>query len=290
MKFFSHLYYDLFFFIVDWLREWLRRNVLLASTLAVALALVLLTLNWRSHRTDHRILQAQELIIKGEQEKAASLLNELLLADLPQPVKEKIFFQLVDLQLLHLRKPELALKILDNTQLYELQGPDIDIKINHYRAQIYDVHLQNCQQAIPYYQQLINYLPQLAEIDYYQFSLAKCYKNLERWSEAITLFKKMSQDPHQPFQKKASLQLVLSYYLTRQQSLALEEVKRYQELETDLEQLIYANYLKANILEDLEQLEEAYKIYASLLYQYPNQELVKQRMNRIYERRLSRGR
>lgn len=286
MKFFSHLYYDLIFFLVDWL----RRHILLASTLGLALALVLLTLNWRSNRTDHRILQAQELIIRGEQEKAASLLNELLLTNLLPAVKEKIFFQLVDLQLLHLRKPEIALKILDNTQLYELQGPDIEIKINHYRAQIYDIHLQDCRQAIPYYQQLSNYLPRLAEIDYYQFSLAKCFKTLERWNEAIALFKKMSLDPHQPFQKKASMQLVLSYYLTRQLPQALEQVKQYLELETDLEQLIYANYLKANILEDLEQLEEAYKIYASLLYQYPNQELVKQRMNRIYERRLNRGR
>ena len=46
----------------------------------------------------------------------------------------------------------------------------------------------------------------------------------------------------------------------------------------------------ANAYETMERLKEAYNIYYSIVGEYPNNEVIKARLNSIYERKVARKR
>ena len=54
--------------------------------------------------------------------------------------------------------------------------------------------------------------------------------------------------------------------------------------------IVQTKFLMANAYETMEKLKAAYNIYYSILGEYPNTEVIKNRLKSIYERRVARKR
>ena len=61
-------------------------------------------------------------------------------------------------------------------------------------------------------------------------------------------------------------------------------------LENRNDRIVKTKFLIANAYESAEKLKEAYNIYYSILGEYPNSEVIENRLKSLYERRVSRKR
>jgi hypothetical protein len=71
---------------------------------------------------------------------------------------------------------------------------------------------------------------------------------------------------------------------------AIDMWKKYLEVETRKDKKVEVRYLMANAYETIENLKEAYAIYYSLLGEYPNTQVIQNRLKAIYQRKVSRKR
>ena len=71
---------------------------------------------------------------------------------------------------------------------------------------------------------------------------------------------------------------------------SLVYLKEYSKRETKKESIVQAKFLMANIYESREELKTAYDLYYSILGKYPNTQVVQNRLNSIYSRRIARKR
>jgi hypothetical protein len=67
-------------------------------------------------------------------------------------------------------------------------------------------------------------------------------------------------------------------------------MKEYIKRETRKDNVVQAKFVLANALENLEELKKAYNMYYSILSDYPNIDVIKNRLKSIYKRRVARKR
>ena len=84
--------------------------------------------------------------------------------------------------------------------------------------------------------------------------------------------------------------LGMTFFIKRKWDPSIEYFKEYLRFEKKRHKIVKTLFLMANAYETKEALKEAYDIYYSLLGDYPNPEVVKNRLKSLYERRVARKR
>ena len=149
-------------------------------------------------------------------------------------------------------------------------------------AELTKHRLDDCGQAIPIYQRLIDEVESNA--DHYQYEIADCYARLENWSQAAIEFEALvASDPPQEMKAMAIFRLAEARLLTGQRAAAKAG---YQQLVKEYPKLLLtqeARFRLAELLEEEEHLSQALQAYSELT-DYPRQDLVKQKIINLKKR------
>ena len=85
-------------------------------------------------------------------------------------------------------------------------------------------------------------------------------------------------------------QLGIVSFKKKQWKIAINYWNKYIKKEKRQDNIVRTKFLMANAYETIENLEKAYNIYYSILGEYPNTKVIKNRLNAIYERKIARRR
>ncbi len=150
--------------------------------------------------------------------------------------------------------------------------------------------------AIQQYQMLLKEKPAAPEAPEFEFRVAKSYFFLHKFAEAVSGYKDLiKRYPTSPWAEKASYEIGVAYFTSGEQHSDVYEdaitafesfIKRYPQ--SDL--VPQARFGVASCLEELDQLDVAYKTYQSLKSTFPSPNVIEIKLARIRERKAQRNR
>lgn len=235
------------------------------------------------------VLKAQDLINEQRFVEAVGL-YEYVLTKKPTPkIKLKIHFQLGQLYSLYLNDKKKALVHL-NKILKETNDLLWQVKVIEKIAQINFDNLRNYAEAEKKYKQLSEFVPKLKKQDLYKFRYASSLVQQGKYKNAIDHFKNLTKSKNSTYGVQSYYQLGLINYYKKHWITATRYWFEYLKRERRKDKIVQAKFMIANAYEMAEKLKESYNIYYSILGEYPNSDVIKNRLNSLYERRVARKR
>lgn len=235
------------------------------------------------------ILAAQNYVDNQEFAKAVEIYEKILKQNPSKLIKTKIYYQVAEINYLYLDEQVKALSyyqyIVDN-----VDDPLWQVKSMEKVADINFSFSRNYQKAKKAYEVLLEVKPKLKNFDFYAFRVAESYFEMGDYEQATIYFKKIIDQPGNPFHVEAYNQMGLVEFYTRNWDKAVDYWMEYLKRETQKDKIIKAKFMIANAYESNEKLKEAYNIYYSLLPSYPNPEVLRERLRSLYARRVARKR
>ncbi len=238
---------------------------------------------------NRKIIDAQNYISNQNYSKAAFLYEEILKNNLDSSLKIKINYQLGELYSIYLGEYKKAVFHYNEVKSVS-EDPLMLIKIEEKLAEIQFNYTKNFLEAIKSYKKLIEIRPRLKMADAYEFNIAKAYYKLNETENALEKLKEIQLNTNHEFFVKSFHLMGLIYYEMKDYTKALYVWTEYLKRETDKNQAVETTFLIGSIYEATENLKQAYDIYKSILREYPNEEVIQNRMKSLYERRVSRRR
>jgi tetratricopeptide (TPR) repeat protein len=235
------------------------------------------------------ILEAQELVKSQSFEKAVIKYESILKKNPSNTLKIKINFQLGDIYSIYLNKQDKA--IVNYNKVLELaDDPLWQMKVLEKLADIHFSYTKDYKQARNYYEILQKFEPKLENYDYYQFQVGLIYFELEDYKKAEQQFLMISQDKNHKYYTHAYYYIGLNYFYEKKWAKSIDALIEYIKREKEKSKIIEAKFLLANAYETSEELKKAYNIYYSILGEYPNPQVIKNRLKSLFERRVARKR
>lgn len=242
-----------------------------------------------SSQLHKEILLAQDSI--GEQKYEQSILRykNIIMQYPPKKVLVKIYYQLGDLYSIHMGDPSTAIVYYE--KLKEVTE-DLTwlVKAEEKLGDINYTYLKDYKAAIKNYEKLGNFLPVLEKHDFYEYRLGLVYLGENKVEESKKIFLKISSSPDHAYHIQSFYYLGVLYFQNKEWDQAIKYFFNYISREKRRDRIIQAKFLMANAYESKESLEEAYDIYYSILGEYPNTEVIKNRLKSLYVRRIARKR
>jgi tetratricopeptide (TPR) repeat protein len=235
------------------------------------------------------ILIAQDYTEEGDYLEATEKYKSILQENLKQSIKTRITYQLGNIYLIHLKRPEIAAQYFK--QIVEAdKTPLWQVKALEKYADISYEFLKNYKVAYSAYQQLNSFIPKLKRTEEYSYKIGMCLFELGQYTAARKVFLDITSDRNHSYFVRSHFFVGKIHFLKREWNTAISFFKKYLLLESNKLHSVETKFLIANSYEMLEKLSTAYKIYASIQEQYPNYEVIKNRIKSLYERRVSRKR
>jgi tetratricopeptide (TPR) repeat protein len=128
----------------------------------------------------------------------------------------------------------------------------------------------------------------IAESD--SFRHAQTYKNLSQYDDAIDAFMEIKKDIQHQYYVDSFHEIGLCYFYKKDWKKAIKYWKDFLVRSKEREKIISTKFLMANAYETNEELKKAYNIYYSILNDYPNPSVIKNRLESLYARRVARKR
>lgn len=242
-----------------------------------------------SPKLQQEILKAQELVSKGEYKNATGLYEKVLTMNMDPQLRVKILYQLADLFSIFLgdvdKGKKYYLKVFEITD--EIQD---QIKALERIGELNFTYLKNYKEAISTYNRLLEIKAPGSELDFFQLRVALSYFNLSDFERAHFELEKINQNPNHQYNVISLYYLGLIHFRKNEWGPAINIWKKYLEVEKRRDKKIEVRYLMANAYETMENLKEAYGIYYSLLGEYPNTQVIQNRLKAVYLRKVSRKR
>jgi tetratricopeptide (TPR) repeat protein len=235
------------------------------------------------------ILEAQELVKAQSFEKASIKYESILKKNPTDNLKIKINFQLGDIYSIYLNNQDKAITHY-NTVLELADDPLWQMKVLEKLADIHFNYTKNYKQAMNYYEILQKFEPKLENYDYYQFQVGLIYFELEDYKMAEKQFLLISQDKNHKYYTHSFYYIGLNYFYEKKWSKSIDAMIEYIKREKEKSKIIEAKFILANAYETSEELKKAYNIYYSILGEYPNPQVIKNRLKSLFERRVARKR
>lgn len=232
------------------------------------------------------ILKAQDLISKRKFKEAVSVYENILNRKPTKNIKIKINFQLGEIYSIYLNDYHNGL-IHFNHIVNESNEPVWQVKALEKVGNIYFENLKHYQKSKYVYQKLMTFIPKLENKEFYEFRYALSLFYLKKYSEVISLFE--SSDNKEK-NIRIYYYLGLSHFYKSGWTEAVNSWLEYLKRESRKDLVVKTKFMIANAYESNEELKKAYNIYYSILGEYPNPEIIKNRLNSLYERRISRKR
>lgn len=238
---------------------------------------------------NRKIIDAQNYISEQKYKKAAFLYEDILKSNPGQDLRLKICYQLGELYAIYLGEYKKA--VYYYTEVKELtEDPLWLIKTEEKLAEINFNYRKNYKDSIKNYTKLSEFTPRLKNYDYFQLQIALAYYFLHDSESAMKQLTKIQSDPNHEYFIRSFYYLGLVYFEKRDFNKALFVWSEYLKRETKKEYIVQAKFLVANVYESTENLKMAYDIYYSIANDYPNPDVIQNRLTALYERRVSRRR
>lgn len=235
------------------------------------------------------ILIAQDYISSQRFNDAVELYESILIKKPSKQIEIKIHFQLGELYSLYLQKYQKSL--FHFTQIIEItEDPLWVVKATEKIGAINFENDKNYKEALKYYKKLIDFKPELENINFYRYRYADSYLNMKDYETADKLLLELIKTANDEYAILAIYNLGLSLFYQKKIEGAVNYWYEYLKREKRKDKIVQAKFMIANAYESTEKLKEAYNIYYSILGDYPNPEVIKKRLDLIYKRRISRKR
>lgn len=240
-------------------------------------------------RMHQQILHAQSLITATRYEDAIKEYEKILEGNPPTEMKMKIHYQLGELYANNLGQNNLAIENFLKVSEYT-QDPLWLVRAEERIADINFTYLKDYQGSLASYQKLVSFTPRLASHDFYEYRLALSTLKVGQIKQAKQLFKEMLDKTQHDYHAKAYYELGLIFFQEQEWQSAINYFSDYTKKEKRRDSVVQAKFLMANAHETMEELQTAYNLYYSILGEYPNTQVIQNRLRSIYERRVSRKR
>lgn len=240
----------------------------------------------RIHRD---ILKAQDLLVSQNFQEAVAKYQTILQKKPDREIKLKIHFQLGEVLALNFGQYEDAIFHFRKVQEFSID-PLWTVRAEERIADINFNFLKNYQQSNRSYQYLSSFTPALSDIDMYQFRMAMGHYYLRNYKQSQDIFNEILNNQNHQFYIQAYFQLGLIYFEKKEWRKSLDIWQKYINKDIAAEKRVRTKFLMANALERKELLKEAYQMYYSILPDYPNIEVVQNRLQSLYNRRIARRR
>ncbi|OFZ14226.1 MAG: hypothetical protein A2X86_05075 [Bdellovibrionales bacterium GWA2_49_15] len=240
-------------------------------------------------RIEHELILAQELIKSQKYSDAIFLLEKILKGTVPTALKGKVYYQLGELYSLHFRDYQTSLKYYEKLRQIS-EDPKWQIKAEEKKAEINFLFFRNYNESITIYKKLVSFTPRLENYSAFLLRLGQSYLYNKNFEQAEAIFKRIGEDQDSRTAGKSLYYLGLMSFIKKEYLVAIDFWKEYLKVETNKESIVQTKFLIANAYETIEELKKAYNLYYSLMGEYPNTEVLKQRLTSIYNRRIARKR
>lgn len=236
-----------------------------------------------------RILKAQTYVDEYQYQEALNEYHELIKLNIPENIEHKIYFQMAEIYGLYLNDSTNALKFYKkvNDQFADEKFKSIALK----KSAKICFELKNYSEAITYYKKFIQN-DNFTELEkkYYQMQIAISYYEMSQYTMAEKYFKKIGLDENNYYQASAYFYLGQIASYKNQSEEAIDYWRKSIELEKIEDKKVDTIFYLANHYEREYNLEKAYEYYYSILSTYHNPELIKKRLEAVYQRKVSRRR
>ncbi len=240
-------------------------------------------------RVNLEIYKAQKLLEEQRYNETTETYLRILKGDIDKELRVKIILQLADIYSIYLSDYKNA-----NTQLSDVKrfttNPIWLIKAEEKLGDLNLNYLKDYKVAIENYKNLKSFIPRLEKSDFYEYSYALSLLQDGQIDKAILEFNEIIKDPNHEFYLKGLFNLGLANFELQNWQSAISYMKEYIKRETRKDNVVQAKFVLANALENLEELKKAYNMYYSILSDYPNIDVIKNRLKSIYKRRVARKR
>jgi tetratricopeptide (TPR) repeat protein len=235
------------------------------------------------------ILSAQEYFEKGQYHRSVYIYESLIQRNIKQSIRTKILFQLGNIYLIFLKNPDKSSRFFKEIVETE-KRPLWQVKALEKYAEINFEYLNNYKASYLAYKKLYDFRPKLAKSDKYKYLMANSLIKFGNYKDAINILNSIKSQNSNQYYAQSFFMLGQVNFFLKDWSNAIKHFETYLTLETDRIQFVRTKFLIANSYEMLEELGKAYKIYTSIQDHYPNYQVIKNRINSLYERRVSRKR
>lgn len=240
-------------------------------------------------RLHKKIIEAQHFIKIQRYEDAIFKYEQILKSNPSNDIKVKIYYQLGELY---------SINMSDNHKAFEYfrkiksvtEEPRWLVKSEERIGELNYSLIRNYKESIKSYIMLSSFTPRLEKIDFYEYRLALSYLNSGEASLSKKQFKKIQTNQNHKYFVKSFYYLGLINFQNKNWKRAIAFWNQYIKRESRKDSIVKTKFLMANAYETMESLRKAYDIYYSILGEYPNTEVVQNRLNAIYKRRIARKR
>lgn len=238
---------------------------------------------------NRKIIDAQNYITEQQYAKAAYLYEDILRSNPSPELRLKICYQLGELYSIYLGEYKKA--VYYYTDVKDLtEDPLWLIKTEEKLADVNFNYLKNYKAAIKNYTLLSQFTPKLKNFDFFQLQIALSHFYLNDKEAALVQLNKIQSDPNHEYFIRSFYYVGLIYFEQKVFNKALFVWQEYLKRETKKEYIVQAKFMVANAYESTENLKMAYDIYYSIANDYPNPDVIQNRLSSLYARRVSRRR
>lgn len=238
---------------------------------------------------NRKIVDAQNYISNQNYAKAAYLYEEILKSGPADDLRLKIVYQLGELYSIYLGDYKKAAYYYN--QVKEITEDLLWlIKAEEKLAEINFNYIKNYRDAIKNYTRLSEFTPKLKNFDFFELQIALSYFYLNDKESALNQLNKIQSNSNHEFFMRSFYYVGLVYFEQKEFNKALYMWQEYLKRETKKENIVQAKFMVANAYESTENLKMAYDIYYSIANDYPNPDVIQNRLQSLYQRRVSRRR
>lgn len=236
------------------------------------------------------ILKAQSFIEEKEFKKAVSVYEAILLKKPSKTIQIKINYQLGTLYSNHLGDYEKSLIHYKNI-VTKSNEPSWQVKALEKIGKIKFENTKKFKEAAEAYLKLVNFEPKLKRRDFYRFRYGLSLYENNQYDEAYTVLYSLTlENDKNIYSIKSYYYVGLIAFYKKNWNEAIGHWYEYLKREGKKNEVIKTKYLIANAYESSEQLKKAYNVYYSIVGEYPNPEVIKERLDSLYKRRVARKR
>ncbi|MEC7277532.1 MAG: hypothetical protein VXV96_14530 [Bdellovibrionota bacterium] len=235
------------------------------------------------------IIDAQQAIIQQKYDSAISKYLSILEKNPPLDIQVKINYQIGDLYSIYLSQNTKALPYYERIMKIS-EDPLWLVKTQDRLGEIHFTYLKNYKLSASIYEKLSLFQPKLAKQDFYQFRYALSTLKTGDYKNSLVLFKIIEDTKESSYTTRSLYFQGLIHFQQKNWKQAVAIWKKYLMREKRRDNIVQTKFLMANAYETMEKLKAAYNIYYSILGEYPNTEVIKNRLKSIYERRVARKR